>query len=81
MPAKNSMIRARTTKGLKESAEKILRALGVTPSQAINMFYMQIVLRKSIPFSIDLEEGDIPENYIEVKDSKHLRSLLGLKDV
>jgi addiction module RelB/DinJ family antitoxin len=78
---KDSMIRARTTKGLKEAAEKILRALGVTPSQAINMFYTQIVLHESIPFTIDLEKDDVPENYIRVKDDKHLRSLLGLKDV
>ena len=75
------MIRARATKSLKEAAEKILRTLGVTPSQAINMFYVQIVLHKSIPFAIDLEKDDAPENYIKIKDDKHLQSLLGLKNV
>lgn len=80
MPTKDSMIRARTTKRLKEAAEKILRQLGITPSQAINMFYMQVVLRESIPFAIDLEKDDVPENYIKVKDAKHFASLIGLKD-
>lgn len=73
------MIRARTTKKLKKAAEKILEQLGVTPSQAINMFYMQIVLEKSIPFPIDLEKDDTPDQYIKVKDTKHLRSILGLR--
>lgn len=74
------MIRARTTKHLKEAAETILRYLGVTPSQAINMFYMQIVINRGIPFTIDLEEDDTPENYITVRDAKHFASLIGLKD-
>ena len=74
------MIRARTTKSLKEAAEKILQQLGVTPSQAINMFYTQIVLEKSIPFTIDLEKDDTPENYIKVRDAKHFAALIGLKN-
>ena len=80
MQKKTSMIRARTTKQLKEAAETILKQLGITPSQAINMFYTQITLHKGIPFELDLEKDDTPENYIAVKDDKHLRSLLGLDD-
>ena len=78
MPTKDSMIRARTTKKLKESAERVLRRIGMSPSQAINIFYTQIVLCKGIPFPLNLEEDDTPENYTEVKDDEHLKSLLGL---
>ena len=82
MLKKDSMIRARTTKKLKKEAEKILQKLGVTPSQAINMLYSHIVLHEEIPCGItakELKEGDVPENYIKVKDVKHLAKLIGLE--
>ncbi|HAT9052683.1 TPA: type II toxin-antitoxin system RelB/DinJ family antitoxin [Legionella pneumophila] len=39
---------------LKEVGEGILKMLGVTPSQAINAFYAQIVLCKGLPFEVKL---------------------------
>lgn len=79
MPAKTAMIRARVTPQLKKEAEEILMKLGLNPTDAINMFYSQIVLHKGIPFNVWLEEGDKEENYIKVKDGKHFRKLIGMK--
>lgn len=76
---KTAMIRARTTRDLKEAVERVLRLLGISPSEAINMFYAQIALKKRIPFEVSLEAGDIPENYIKVKDADHFASLIGLE--
>ncbi len=52
--AKSAMIRARTEQGLKHEVEKILRALGLTFSEAINLFFRQVKLRKGIPFEIEI---------------------------
>ena len=37
---------------LKENAERILFQLGLTPSEAINIFLNQVVLQKGLPFEI-----------------------------
>lgn len=39
-------------KGLKTDAENILRQLGISPSSAIQAFYRQIVLTKSLPLEL-----------------------------
>ena len=39
---------------LKKEAEKILTQLGISPSSAIQMFYSQIALTKSLPLKLQL---------------------------
>jgi DNA-damage-inducible protein J len=74
--SKTAMIRARVTPQLKSSAENILKKLGISSTEAITMFYMQIVLHKAIPFEIRLEAGDKKKNYIKVKNTEHLKKLI-----
>ncbi|MFA5842762.1 MAG: type II toxin-antitoxin system RelB/DinJ family antitoxin [Candidatus Gracilibacteria bacterium] len=79
MASKSAMIRARIEPKAKNDAECILRHLGLNPTDAISIFYRQIVIKKGIPFSLDLEEEDISGNYIPIKSNKHLKSILKLK--
>lgn len=37
---------------VKEQAENILAALGISASNAINMFYKQIILNRGLPFEV-----------------------------
>ncbi len=75
MTSKISTVRARITPDLKESAEDVLVRLGISSSQAINIFYSQIVLHQGLPFPITLETDDIPKNYTKVKNKAHLKSI------
>ena len=50
--SKSAVIRARTEPGLKLEVEKIFRQLGLTSTEAINLFFRQILLRKGLPFSV-----------------------------
>lgn len=52
--AKTANLYARIEPELKEQAEAILSALGIPVSNAINMFYKQIVLQRGIPFELKL---------------------------
>lgn len=52
--AKTSNLYARIEPEVKEQAETILSALGISVSSAINMFYKQIILQRGIPFEIKL---------------------------
>lgn len=78
MKKRTAMIRARTEPNLKQQAERILAMLGVSASDAINIFYKQIVLNKGIPFNIMLEENDVDPLYTAVRDTDHLKSMLHL---
>lgn len=78
MATKTAMIRARMKPELKNEAETILESLGLKPTEAITMFYTQIVLKKGVPFGIDLETEDTPENYTSVSSDDDIKSLLDL---
>ncbi|MBQ9608877.1 MAG: type II toxin-antitoxin system RelB/DinJ family antitoxin [Lachnospiraceae bacterium] len=54
MAAKSANLYARIEPDVKEQAENILSALGITASNAINMFYKQIILQKGLPFAVKL---------------------------
>ncbi len=52
--AKSANLYARIEPDLKEQAETILSALGISASNAITMFYRQVVLQKGLPFEVKL---------------------------
>jgi addiction module RelB/DinJ family antitoxin len=52
--ANTSAVYARIDTDLKESAERILSQLGISPSSAIQMFYSQIVLQRGLPLNLHL---------------------------
>ena len=75
-PTKDAVIRARVHSDLKNKAEDVFRQLGLSTTDAITLFYSQVALKKRIPFSLDLEEGDLDENYISVDSNAELSELL-----
>jgi len=79
MSGKSAMIRARIEPKTKYEAEGILKDLGLNPTEAISMFYYQVIIKRGIPFTISLEAEDVPENYTEVSSNNELKSLLNLK--
>lgn len=54
--AKSANLYARIEPDVKEQAESILNALGIPASNAITMFYKQIILQKGLPFEVKLPE-------------------------
>ena len=54
MASKTANVMARVEPDIKEQAEQILNALGISASNAINMLYRQIVLTRSLPFDLTL---------------------------
>lgn len=54
--AKSANLYARIEPDVKEQAESILSALGIPASNAITMFYKQIILQKGLPFEVKLPE-------------------------
>ena len=56
--AKTAFLNARIDPDLKIKAEKVLDKVGVSASQAITMFYKQIILRKGLPFDVCLPNSE-----------------------
>ena len=54
MAAKTANVLARVEPDVKEQAESILTALGIPASNAINMFYKQIILQRGLPFEVKM---------------------------
>jgi len=50
--SKTATVRARIEPGLKKEAEHVLEDLGLSATQAINLFYRQVTLRNGLPFDV-----------------------------
>ena len=58
--SKTAMIRARTDSFLKEEVEQIFKELGLTTTEAINLFFNQIRIRKGLPFDVVIPSNNVP---------------------
>ncbi|MBC2715332.1 MAG: type II toxin-antitoxin system RelB/DinJ family antitoxin [Desulfobacteraceae bacterium] len=50
--AKTATIRARIEPRLKEDVEKLFQKMGLTTTEALNLFYRQVKLRNGLPFNV-----------------------------
>ena len=55
--AKTANLYARIEPEVKEQAESILETLGIPASNAINMFYKQIILQRGLPFDVKIPKS------------------------
>lgn len=84
---KTEAIRARIEPKLKAEAERILNELGLDASDAIRVFYKQVVLRKGLPFDVAipneatrraLRDVQKRRRLTRYKDTAEMREKLGL---
>lgn len=54
--AKSANLYARIEPEVKERAESILNSLGIPASNAITMFYKQVILHNGLPFEVKLPD-------------------------
>lgn len=58
---KSEVVHARVQSDVKADSEKILNVVGMSLSQAIDLFLRQVVLKKGLPFKLDSEEKEATE--------------------
>ena len=68
MATKSANILARVEPEVKEQAEEILSKLGIPASVVINMLYKQIIMTKSIPFSVALPKEPVTLDSMTTKE-------------
>lgn len=50
--SQSAVVHARIDQATKTATEKVLDTLGMTPTEAIRLFYRQIAIRKSFPLEL-----------------------------
>jgi len=73
MATKSANVLARVEPEVKEQAESIMSKLGVPASVVINMLYKQIIMTKSIPFSLSLPKEPVT---LDSMDSTKFNSIM-----
>ena len=79
--SKTAMIRARTEPKLKNKVERIFEALGLTASEAINLFYHRVELEKGLPFDLKIPNETTLRAMADVENKKNLHPYTGIKDM
>ncbi len=59
--AKTEMIRARVEPVLKHDAETVFSTLGLSPTEAITLFYKQVTLQHGLPFEVRIPNAETLE--------------------
>jgi len=69
---KTAAVHSRIEPETKKMAEGILRKLGLSPTEAIRLFYTQITLRNGLPFHISIPNDETAQ---ALEDSRKNRNL------
>jgi DNA-damage-inducible protein J len=51
---KSAVVHARIDSSVKKEAESVFNRLGLTPTEAVRLFYTQVSLSQGIPFSLHI---------------------------
>ena len=78
MVTKTASVRARMEPSIKKKAEMVLSKIGISPSEAINVFYRRIASDKGIPFSLDIPNAETRSAIRALESGKGTR--VSLKD-
>jgi len=85
--SKTATVRARIEPDLKKRVDSLFRRLGLSPSEAITLFYRQVEIRKGLPFDVviptettrkTLEDTDSGRNLILCNDADDMFNKLGI---
>ncbi len=72
MSTKSETIRARIQPEIKHQAEAIFAMLGLSATDAISLYYNQVILRKGIPFEISIPNLETRKAIAQAKKRKGL---------
>jgi DNA-damage-inducible protein J len=84
---KTASVRTRIEPDLKKEAERVFQRLGLSPTQAITLFYRQVELRKGLPYNVVIpnqttlktfEDTDAGRGLIVCKDAAGMFKKLGI---
>lgn len=67
---KTAMVRARMEPGLKRDAERVMAHIGISPTEAIRLFYRQVSLHEGLPFEVRIPNAETIAAIAEARSDK-----------
>jgi len=77
---KTETIRARVEPKLKRDAEAVLKKVGLTSSEAITLFLMQVKLTRGLPFPVRLPNAETKRALTEARARKNIESFDSVRE-
>ena len=78
---KSATITARMTKETKKNAENVFKELGISSSEAINLFYKQVILNQGLPFDVKIPNSDTLKAIMDVEKNNNLTRCENAEDM
>jgi DNA-damage-inducible protein J len=78
---KSATIHARIEPKTKKKAEGVLKRLGMSPTEAIRLFYNQICLRGGIPFPILIPNETTKKTLKKSSQGEDVQSIYSLEEI
>ena len=79
--AKTAMIRARLEPDLKRDAETVFSTLGLSPTEAITLFYKQVALHHGLLFEVRIPNAETREALQQAARKEDLTEHASLDDL
>jgi len=79
--SKEAVISTRIDSGLKHNAEQVFKALGLTSSQAITLFYKQVELQQGLPFEVRIPNKTTQQALEDARKRQNLKSFDTIDDL
>ena len=79
--AKTEMIRARVEPELKYQAEEVFSKIGLSPTEAITLFYAQVTLHRGLPFAVKIPNAETIEALRQARSGEGLTEYVNLESL
>jgi DNA-damage-inducible protein J len=79
--SKTEIIRARIEPDLKHDAEEIFKKLGLSSSQAIVLFYQQVITSRGLPFDLKIPNETTQNAIIDSLLNRNLKKYSSLDEL
>ena len=79
--AKTEMIRARVEPELKYQAEEVFSKIGLSPTEAITLFYAQVTLHRGLPFAVKIPNAETIEALRQARSGEGLTEYANLESL
>lgn len=71
---RTAMINVRTDPEVKEKVTAILKRIGITTSEAVNLFFNRIIMERGIPFDVKIPNDETIKAMEDVEKGRNLES-------
>lgn len=79
--SKTATVHSRIDGKVKIKAEKILKTIGLGPSDAIDIFYRQIILHRGVPFPVEIPNEETLKAMRDIEKGKGVKSFNSVEEL